>query len=125
MSSSPSLNVSLTPQLQSFIAGLVASGRYQTASEAVGQHSGCWKSPVGIMIVANDGGPEIMINAYGSRLLGAEERHRGLKPAVMPIRLFENGEELPRERQPIERAVRTGETVSTWQGCLRTSRVMT
>jgi two-component system, chemotaxis family, CheB/CheR fusion protein len=81
--------------------------------------------PVGIMIVANDGGPEIMINAYGSRLLGAEERHRGLKPAVMPIRLFENGEELPRERQPIERAVRTGETVSTWQGCLRTSRVMT
>lgn len=35
MSSSPSLNVSLTPQLQSFIAGLVASGRYQTASEAV------------------------------------------------------------------------------------------
>jgi putative addiction module CopG family antidote len=43
MSSSPSLNVSLTPQLQSFIAGLVASGRYQTASEAVGQHSGCWK----------------------------------------------------------------------------------
>jgi hypothetical protein len=44
MSSSPSLDVSLTPQLQSFIAGLVASGRYQTASEAVGQHSGCWKS---------------------------------------------------------------------------------
>ncbi len=75
--------------------------------------------PVGVMIVASDGGPEVMINTYGARLLGAEERHRGLKPAVMPIRLFENGEELPPERQPLERAARTGETVSTWQGLLK------
>ncbi|MBV8455947.1 MAG: PAS domain-containing protein, partial [Acetobacteraceae bacterium] len=75
--------------------------------------------PVGVMIVASDGGPEAMINAYGARLLGAEERHRGLKPAVMPIRLFENGEELPREQQPLERAARAGETISTWQGLLK------
>ena len=35
MASTPSLNVSLTPVLEEFIAGLVASGRYQTASEVV------------------------------------------------------------------------------------------
>jgi antitoxin ParD1/3/4 len=33
--SKPSLNVSLTPQLDHFIAKLVASGRYQSASEVV------------------------------------------------------------------------------------------
>jgi putative addiction module CopG family antidote len=31
----PSLNVSLTPHLEQFIAASVASGRYQTASEVV------------------------------------------------------------------------------------------
>ena len=35
MPPTPTLNVSLTPQLERFIARLVASGRYQTASEVV------------------------------------------------------------------------------------------
>jgi len=78
--------------------------------------------PVGVMIAQCDAAPAAMINAYGARLLGAEERHRGLQTAVMPFRLFEGGEELPRERQPLERAMRGGETVSNWQGLLRNER---
>ena len=35
MPPTPSLNVSLTPHLEQFIAASVASGRYQTASEVV------------------------------------------------------------------------------------------
>lgn len=35
VSPTPSLNVSLTPELEQFIADMVASGRYQTASEVV------------------------------------------------------------------------------------------
>ena len=78
--------------------------------------------PVGVMIAQSDGAPAAMINTYGARLLGAEERHKGLRTAVMPFRLFEGGEELPRERQPLERAMRAGETVSNWQGLLRNER---
>jgi len=35
MSPTPSLNVSLTPHLERFIAALVSSSRYQSASEVV------------------------------------------------------------------------------------------
>jgi antitoxin ParD1/3/4 len=35
MSARSSLNVSLTPELEKFVEGRVASGRYQTASEVV------------------------------------------------------------------------------------------
>ena len=78
--------------------------------------------PVGVMIAQSDGAPAAMINAYGARLLGAEERHKGLRTAVLPFRLFDGGDELPRERQPLERAMRDGETVSNWQGLLRNER---
>jgi len=77
--------------------------------------------PVGVMIAQCDGAPAAMINAYGARLLGAEERHKGLRTTVMPFHLSDSGQELPRERQPLERAMR-GETVSNWQGLLRNER---
>jgi two-component system CheB/CheR fusion protein len=74
--------------------------------------------PVGVMIAVDDRNPDVLINTYGARLLGAEQRHRGLKPSSTLFRLFEDGQELPRERNPLERAARAGETVSNWQGRL-------
>jgi hypothetical protein len=65
-----------------------------------------------------DSSPDVLINTYGARLLGAEQRHRGLKPNSTLFRLIEDDQELPREMHPLERAARAGETVSNWQGRL-------
>lgn len=74
--------------------------------------------PVGIMIIGREDGSDVLINAYGARLLGAAQRHKGLTVASPPFRLFEDGQELPRDSHPLERAARRGETVSSWQGRL-------
>ena len=62
--------------------------------------------------------PDVLIYTYGARLLGAEQRHGGLKPNSTLFRLIEDGQELPRERHPLDRAARVGETVSDWRGRL-------
>jgi two-component system CheB/CheR fusion protein len=75
--------------------------------------------PVGVMIVGGVGDDGYLINAYGARLLGETELHKGRKQASVGFDLFEDsGEELARDRHPIELA-RRGETVSGWQGRLR------
>ena len=74
--------------------------------------------PVGVMIDLGSRSHDVLINTYGARLLGAEQRHRGLKPNSTLFRLIEDGQELPRDRHPLERAARAGETVSNWQGRL-------
>jgi two-component system CheB/CheR fusion protein len=73
--------------------------------------------PVGIMITGEDGS-DVLINAYGARLLGAEQRHKGLTVASPSFRLFEDDQELPRDSHPLEQAARRGATVSSWQGRL-------
>ena len=74
--------------------------------------------PVGVMIALNERRPDVLINTYGARLLGAEQHYKGLKSSSMSFRLFEDGQELPQEKHPLERAARAGETVSSWQGHL-------
>ncbi len=78
--------------------------------------------PVGVMISGIDGKPNVMVNSYAAHLLGADDSHRGLKPGLVPFRLFEGAEELPQERHPLSRAARAGETVSSWQGRLENQR---
>jgi two-component system, chemotaxis family, CheB/CheR fusion protein len=74
--------------------------------------------PIGVMITGKEDGADVLINAYGARLLGDEQRHKGLTVALSPFRLFEDGQELPRDSHPLEQAARRGETVSSWQGRL-------
>jgi two-component system, chemotaxis family, CheB/CheR fusion protein len=77
--------------------------------------------PSGVAITENDRTPAVLINRYGARLLGIDQEHKGLQPATLRLRLFENGEELRPEQRPLERAGR-GETVSSWQGRLENHR---
>jgi two-component system, chemotaxis family, CheB/CheR fusion protein len=74
--------------------------------------------PVGVIIGGSEESQEVMINSYGARLLHAAERRKGLRPVPVQFRLFEGDKELPRESQPLERAARTGEGVSNWEGQL-------
>jgi two-component system CheB/CheR fusion protein len=78
--------------------------------------------PVGVMIAQNDDNPDIRINAYGARLFGTEEHRQGPRPATRAYRLFQNDREVPRPKQPLERAMRTGEPVSNWDGRLENER---
>jgi two-component system CheB/CheR fusion protein len=73
--------------------------------------------PVGVVMSTGDGTAGTLINTYGARLLGTEARRRGLTPAAPPFRLFEDGQELPPDSRPLERAL-AGETVANWQGRL-------
>jgi two-component system, chemotaxis family, CheB/CheR fusion protein len=78
--------------------------------------------PVGVMIAQNDDDQEIRINARGALLLGTEEHRNGRGPATKAYRLFQDGQEVPRSIQPLERAMRTGEVVSSWDGRLENER---
>jgi two-component system, chemotaxis family, CheB/CheR fusion protein len=78
--------------------------------------------PVGVMMHENSEGGKSLINSYGARLLGTETRTRGLFPIAAPLRLFDNGTELPLENHPLQTAARTGETVPEWRGQLQNAR---
>ncbi len=45
--------------------------------------------PVGVMITGIDGTPNVLVNSDAAHLLGADNSHRGLKPGLVPFRLFE------------------------------------
>ena len=77
--------------------------------------------PIGIMITGSENPSQMMINSYGARLLGADLRHKGLKPISLSFRLFENDQELARDSYPFERAAHRGEAVIDWQGSLHSA----
>jgi two-component system, chemotaxis family, CheB/CheR fusion protein len=68
--------------------------------------------PVGIIIVESPDAGEAQVNRYGSRLLGSIENKTVMRQIGLPLRLFVNDHEMPAEEQPLQRAIRTGETVS-------------
>jgi len=72
--------------------------------------------PAGIMIVGDNQADQVRINRYGVQLLG-EPGGEGIEPRrVVRLRLFEGGRELGQAEQPLERAVRHGDSVLSFEG---------
>jgi two-component system CheB/CheR fusion protein len=74
--------------------------------------------PVGVMVMENTAGAEVLVNTHCARLLGANEVHRGLTPSKLPLRLWSGEAEVAPEEQPLQRVARTGEPITGWQGRL-------
>lgn len=69
--------------------------------------------PVGIFVVEN-GGP-VRINRFGASLLGEDDDMKGFRELVTTLKFYnENGEIQPAE-QALQRAVRTGEPVTSFE----------
>jgi two-component system, chemotaxis family, CheB/CheR fusion protein len=67
--------------------------------------------PVGIIMVESPDARQAHVNRYGSRLLGSIENNTVMREIDLPLRLFVNEHEMPAEEQPLQRAIRTGESV--------------
>ncbi len=67
--------------------------------------------PVGIIIVENPDARQAQVNRYGGLSLGSVENKTVMSQIRLPLRLFVNDHEMPAEEQPLQRAIRTGETV--------------
>ncbi len=74
--------------------------------------------PVAILILEDGGTQEIRVNRYGARLLGEADKGKGLRQVAGTIRLFDDGRELPAVQQPLQRAMRSGESVPGFEGRL-------
>ena len=75
--------------------------------------------PVAILILEDGGGTqEIRVNRYGARLLGEDDKGKGLRQVAGTIRLFDGGRELLAEQQPLQRAMHSGESVPGFEGRL-------
>jgi len=75
--------------------------------------------PVGIIIVESPDARHAHVNRYGSRLLGSVENKTVMRQIGLPLPLFVNDHEMPAEEQPLQRAIRSGETVRDVEGRLR------
>lgn len=71
--------------------------------------------PVGIIIQEDSGVDQVLINRYGSALLGEPPGH-GIGPRHVAVRLFEGERELPPAEQPLSRAAQAGEHVAAFEG---------
>ncbi len=78
--------------------------------------------PVGVMLAGMDGTPGIVVNAAGGRLLGLKDQARGLRPASAAFRLLDDKGAVTPMNQPLQKAARTGEAVTNWQGRLENDR---
>jgi len=75
--------------------------------------------PAGIFIAENPNAPQqVQVNRYGARLLGENRDRKGPSEPSVPLRLFVGDKELSTEEQPLQRALRTGEIVPSFEGRL-------
>src|SRR5262249_45372291 len=75
--------------------------------------------PVGVFIAENSGEPhEVRVNRYGARLLGGDGERKGPSATTVPLRLLVGNREMSPEEQPLQRALRTGEAVPSFEGRL-------
>jgi two-component system CheB/CheR fusion protein len=74
--------------------------------------------PIGILLIDFHANERTRINQYGARLLGEESSGKGLRLVAGPLRLFDDGEEIPANEQPLQRAIRTTESVPSFEGRL-------
>ncbi len=74
--------------------------------------------PVGIFFRGRGAESGLLTNQCGSQLLGEDDGRSGLRPAPQPFRLFQDGREIPSEKQPLQLAEQLGEPVSNFEGRL-------
>jgi len=77
--------------------------------------------PVGVLITEGGNGSDVLVNQYGARLLGAADGQKGLRPVPPRFRLFQGEEEMPTADQPLQKAARTGEPVTGFEGQLESA----
>lgn len=72
--------------------------------------------PVGILFMEDSRSGTVKVNHTGARLLGEPAMAPGLNPVRANWQMIENGHPLPPEEQPVQRALRTGAPVPSFEG---------